>query len=155
MSRKRNTKRVVREARVPAFILGSLPVASFAGHTRKLRLVRHGALSSIAEGHGDETHVELVLASLNIAEALANMVYQGAHVDEILAAKAAMRAMVARRPIVGAFLFGVDEHSSVCRAFQIHDAQLDDCTVEEIDAARQYVARLVKEKRAEVLEVAA
>lgn len=155
MSRKQNRKRVVREARIPAFILGRLPVASFAEHTRKLRLVRHGALSAIAEGIGQDEHVELVLASLNIAEALSNMFYEGSHVEEILVAKAAMRAMVKRRPIVGAFLFGVDEHALVCRAFQIHDAQLDDCTVEEIDSAREYVARAVREKRAEVLEVAA
>lgn len=152
MSRKQ-CKRKERPKLIPSFILGSLPVASFTDHTRKLRLTRHEALSAIAEGIADETHVELVLASLNVGEALAKMVYEDCHLDEILAAKAAMRAMVSRRPMVGGqFIFGLDEYALVCRAFEIHDAQLDDCTVEEVDAARRYVEALVKAKRAEVLE---
>ena len=152
MSRKQ-CKRKERQKLIPSFILGRLPAGSFSQHIRALRLTRHEALSAIAEGIADETHVELVLASLNISEALAKMIYEGNHLDEIVAAKAAMRAMVKRRPMVGGqFIFGLDEYALVCRAFEIHDAQLDDCTVEEVDAARRYVEALVKAKRAEVLE---
>lgn len=151
MSRKQ-CKRKERQKLIPSFILGSLPVASFTDHTRKLRLTRHEALSAIAEGIGLDEHVELVLASLNISEALATMLYVGNHLDEIRAAKAAVRAMVKRRPLVDSYLFGLDEYALVCRAFEVHDAQLDDCTVEEVDAARRCVEALVKAKRAEVLE---
>jgi hypothetical protein len=112
--------------------VGTLPTAGVA-----LKLKNHEALDSILKGQGTKDHVDMLIAAVNMAEAMTrirdNLGRDWA--EEIRAAQDAVYAMGVRGHEKKSFLFTGPEMTAVKLIMDLHDSQLDDCTVKEMEQA--------------------
>jgi hypothetical protein len=132
--------------------VGSLPTAGIA-----LKLKNHEALESILRGQGTKHDVDVLINSVNMAEALIRIRDDlGADwATEIKAAQDAIYTMGKRGVERGSFAFTGPEMTALKLVMDVHDAQLDDCTVKEMERALEIVAEEVRLKKCRaIVEVA-
>ena len=106
--------------------VGTLPTAGVA-----LKLKNHEALDSILTGVGTKDHVDVLIAAVNMSEALIRVRDElGVDwVNEIKAAQDAIYSMGKRGVERGSFVFTGPEMTAVKLVMDIHDSQLDDAIV--------------------------
>jgi hypothetical protein len=132
--------------------VGTLPTAGIA-----LKLKNHEALESILRGQGTKHDVDVLINSVNMAEALIRIRDDlGADwATEIKAAQDAIYTMGKRGVERGSFAFTGPEMTALKLVMDVHDAQLDDCTVKEMERALEIVAEEVRLKKCRaIVEVA-
>jgi hypothetical protein len=132
---------------------GMLPInkVDHAGVTLKIK--NHAALASITHGTGCRDDIDIVIAAMNITEALALLGKGKDWHAEIRAAQDAILTMGKRGLANGdRFLFTGPEMQAVNLAMDVHDAQLDECTVAELEKALNLVANEIKHKRARMIK---
>jgi hypothetical protein len=124
--------------------VGTLPTAGVA-----LKLKNHEALDSILTGQGTREHVDVIINAVNMAEAMARIRDDlGADWStEIRAAQDAIYTMGRRGIEKGRFAFTGPEMTAVKLVMDIHDAQLNDCTVKEMERALVIVAEEIRLKK--------
>jgi hypothetical protein len=128
--------------------VGSLPTAGV-----DLKLKNHEALESILKGNATRDHVDMIIAAFNIAEALyhVNPALGEDWADEIRAAQDAVFTMSRRSLTLNNFVFNAAEMAAVKLGMLVHNQQLDDCTVREMELAIEYVEARLKSKQARVI----
>jgi len=125
--------------------VGTLPTAGV-----DLKLKNHGALDSILMGKGTRDHVDVLIAAVNICEALVR-IRDDLGLDwatEIKAAQDALYTMAKRGVEKGRFAFTGPEMTAMKLVMDVHDAQLDNCTVKEMERALFIVYEEVRQKKA-------
>ena len=125
--------------------VGTLPTAGVA-----LKLRNHEALDSILTGKGTRDHVDLLIAAVNMSEALVR-IRDDLGADwktEIRAAQDAIYTMGRRGHEKGRFAFTGPEMTAVKTVMELHDAQLDDCSVKEMEQALFIVEEEIRLKKA-------
>lgn len=124
--------------------VGSLPTAGV-----DLKLKNHEALESILKGNATREHVDVLIAALNMAEAIYHItpVLGEDWADEIKAAQDAIYTMSRRGIKLGSFVFNAPEMAAVKLGMLVHNQQLDDCTVRELEQAIDYVQLRIKNKQ--------
>lgn len=135
-------------------VSGLQPLRSVKDEHIALLTKNHGAMVEIAKGHGSRDHIDTIIAALNMTEALYR-VRAGLGKDwaaEIRAGQDALLTMTRRGVERNRFLFTGPEMQAVNLALEIHDAQLDQCTVAELEAAIELVKREIQNKRARAIE---
>ena len=131
--------------------VGTLPVAGI-----DLKLKNHGALDSILTGKGTREHVDVLIAAVNICEAMVR-IRDDLGVDwatEIRAAQDALLTMARRGLEKDRFAFTGPEMTAIKLVMDIHDAQLDDCTVKEMEQALFIVHEEIRQKKARSIVMA-
>ena len=128
--------------------VGSLPTAGV-----DLKLKNHEALESILKGNATRDHADMIIAAFNIAEALyhVNPALGEDWADEIRAAQDAVYTMSRRSLTLNNFVFNAAEMAAVKLGMLVHNQQLDDCTVREMELAIDYVEARLKSKQARVI----
>jgi hypothetical protein len=124
--------------------VGTLPTAGVA-----LKLKNHEALDSILKGQGTRAHVDVLIAAVNMSEALIR-IRDELGVDwktEIKAAQDAIYTMSRRGVEKNRFAFTGPEMTAVKFVMDLHDAQLDECTVKDMETALAIVAEEVRLKK--------
>jgi hypothetical protein len=101
------------------------------------------------KGEGTKEHVDVLIHAVNMAEALIRIRDDlGADwATEIKAAQDAIYTMGRRGVEKGRFAFTGPEMTAVRVVMDVHDAQLDDCTVKEMERALEIVAEEVRLKK--------
>jgi hypothetical protein len=125
--------------------VGTLPTAGIA-----LKLKNHEALDSILKGQGTRDHVDVLIAAVNMSEALIR-IRDELGVDwkaEIKAAQDAIYTMGRRGIEKDSFVFTGPEMTAVKLVMDLHDAQLDDCSVKEMEQALFIVQEEIRMKKA-------
>lgn len=123
-------------------------------HAVELKIKNHQALFDMLHGDGGRDTVDLLIAAMNMAEALmlVNPTKLGGHLwDEIRAAQSALHAMGKRSLARGVFGFTGPELQAMNTGMEIHDQQLDTCNIAELDEAVQIVAKAIKHKKARAI----
>lgn len=113
-----------------------------------LKLKNHAALDELAHGRGNQSHADIVIAALNMTEALAIIEIGNDYSDDIRAGQDALLAMAVRGVNTGKWLFTGPELTAVNLAMEIHDAQLDACTIAQVEKAMDIVTRTLRAKKA-------
>jgi len=128
--------------------VGSLPTAGV-----DLKLKNHEALESILKGNATRDHADMIIAAFNIAEALyhINPALGEDWADEIRAAQDAVFTMSRRSLTLNNFVFNAAEMAAVKLGMLVHNQQLDNCTVREMELAIDYVEARIKSKQARVI----
>ena len=128
--------------------VGSLPTAGV-----DLKLKNHEALESILKGNATRDHADMIIAAFNIAEALyhVNPALGEDWADEIRAAQDAIYTMSRRSLTLNNFVFNAAEMAAVKLGMLVHNQQLDDCTVREMELAIDYVEARLKSKQARMI----
>lgn len=135
-------------------VSGLQPLRSVKDEHIALLTKNHGAMMELAQGRGTRDHIDTIIAALNMTEALYR-VRAGLGKDwaaEIRGGQDALLAMTRRGVERNRFLFTGPEMQAVNLALEIHDAQLDQCTVAELEAAIELVKREIQNKRARAIE---
>lgn len=128
--------------------VGSLPTAG-----TNLKLKNHEALEAVLKGYATRDHVDILIAAFNMAEAIYHITPSlGTDwADEIRAAQDAVFTMSRRSLTLGSFVFNAAEMAAVKLAMSVHNEQLDNCTVREMEQAIDYVQARLKSKQARVI----
>jgi hypothetical protein len=124
--------------------VGSLPTAGVA-----LKLKNHEALDSILKGQGTRAHVDVLIAAVNMSEALIR-IRDELGVDwktEIKAAQDAIYTMGKRGVEKNRFAFTGPEMTAVKLVMDLHDAQLDECFVKELESALDIISEEIRLKK--------
>jgi hypothetical protein len=132
--------------------VGTLPTAGVG-----LKLKNHEALDSILKGEGTRAHVDVLIHAVNVAEALIRIRDDlGADwAQEIKAAQDAIYTMGKRGIEKGRFAFTGPEMTALKLVMDVHDAQLDECTVKDMEMALNIVAEEIRLKKARpIMEMA-
>jgi hypothetical protein len=130
-------------------INGMKPVSS-SGEAVNLKIKNHQALLEVTQGNADRNSVDILIAAMNMAEALyvINADLGKQYATEIKAAQDAIYHMARRGVQKGKFLFTGLEMQAINTGMEVHDAQLDTCTIAELETAIKYVYEAIKHRRA-------
>ena len=113
-----------------------------------LRVKNHDALNNLRMGIATRPDMDMLIAVSNIAEALRRL-GKGTDWEEELKAGHDALLTAARRgePNMRFVITGV-ELQALNLLMEIHDAQLDSCTVQDVESAIDLVTEELKHKRA-------
>lgn len=125
--------------------VGNLPKAGVG-----LKIKNHLALDSIMHGDGTRESIDDLIACFNIAEALyrVNPRLGRDYAQEIKMAQDAVYSLGQRYIKTSRVVFTGMEMMAVRAAMDIHDAQLDDATVKEMEHAIDLVNNIIANKHA-------
>lgn len=141
-----------------AWVINGFKPMSESGEAVSLKIKNHSALSDITKGQGDKDKVDVLIAAMNMAEALhiVNPQLGKEYAPEVKAAQDAIYHMAKRGVSKGRFVFTGPEMQAMNTGMEVHDAQLDACTIGELEAAIKYVYEAIKHRRARpIVEVTA
>jgi len=119
-----------------------------------LKIKNHQAMFDMTSGDADRESVDLLIAAMNMAEALAtvNPDKLGSHLAlEIRAAQDALHAMGRRSLAKGVYRFTGPEIQAMNLGMDIHDQQLDTCNIAELDSAVQLVRKTIRDRKARAI----
>lgn len=140
-----------------AWVINGFKPMSESGEAVSLKIKNHSALSDITQGQGDKNKVDVLIAAMNMAEALhiVNPALGKEYAPEIKAAQDSIYHMAKRGVAKGRFVFTGPEMQAMNTGMEVHDAQLDACTIGELEAAIKYVYEAIKHRRARAIVEAA
>ncbi len=133
-------------------ISGIKPVSS-TSEAVGLKIKNHQALLEITQGNGNRDSVDILIAAMNMSEALyiINADLGKQYATEIKAAQDAIFHMARRGVEKGKFLFTGLEMQAMNTGMEVHDAQLDTCTIAELETAIKFVYEAIKHRRARTI----
>ena len=129
-------------------LAGLKPISDVGDALLTLRAKNHSALTEIVQGRGNHEQLDVLIAAMNMTEAYA---VHGKGADwkaEIREAQDAVFEMALRGVDTGRFLFRGPEMQAVNLAMDIHDAQLEQSSVQELEKMTFYVTHQILHKRA-------
>lgn len=133
-------------------VLGGFRLVQHTGKAVTLKIKNHQALASMVKGTGSREDIDILIAAMNVTEALAITGELGhEYRAEITAAQDAILAMGKRGLERNRFLFTGPELTAMNLGMEIHDAQLDACTVAQLEKALDFVARELLARRARTI----
>lgn len=124
--------------------------------TVDLRIKNHAAMAAVARGVATRDDIDVMIASMNVTEALATNGVGRDWAPEIRAGQDALLALTRRGIERGdRFVCTGPELNALNLAMEVHDAQLDGCTIAELEAALYRVQATIRGGRARQIEAAA
>lgn len=140
-----------------SWVISGLKPVSSSGEAVGLKIKNHQALLEITQGNGNRDSVDILIAAMNMSEALyiINADLGKQYATEIKAAQDAIFHMARRGVEKGKFLFTGLEMQDMNTGMEVHDAQLDTCTIAELEMAIKYVYEAIKHRRARAIVEAA
>lgn len=130
-------------------IKGVQRVGTLADGTN-LMIINHDALNNMRKGDGTRQDMDVLIAAFNITEALAMQKVElgGDWRSEIRAAQDALLEVGRRGAETGKFILRGPELTALNLGMEIHDAQLQECTVSELEKAMNLVQSIIRAKQA-------
>jgi len=118
-----------------------------ASATIKIR--NHDAMNTLRLGAATRLQIDTIIDAMNIAEALAKRGFGSDWLPELQDAQDKLLGL-ARRGVANGFRFIVrgDELTALNMAMEIHDAQLEQSTVQELEKMTDFVMKQIILKRA-------
>ena len=116
-----------------------------------IKLRAHDALLEVAQGRGNRQVISVLIAAMNLTEALATLYPRKLHghlMEDIHAAQDALLNMGKRGIDRGAFLFTGPELQDINFGMEISDVQLETCTVSELEKGLDLVNECIRQRRA-------
>lgn len=132
-------------------VLSGMKIVGAIGAGTTLKIKNHDALDNVRRGIATRADIDTLIAAFNITEALAKMRIGEEWKDEIRAAQDALLELGRRGAETGKFILRGPDLTLFNTAMEVHDAQLDACTVSELEKAIDYVAAIVSAKQARVI----
>ena len=111
---------------------GNLPLTAASTTMTRVKVANHGAMDSLTKGQGTLQDVIALSHMLTTAEALAKHNLGRDWLPELAAARAALNDLTMRS---GNFVMRATEIKALNLALEIHDAQLDGCTIKQLEDA--------------------
>jgi hypothetical protein len=150
MSRKKSKYKPkgVRLDNLQWVMAGIQPFAK-ADESATVQIKNHDALNNMRLGKATKHDLDLMISAFNVMEGLLRIGYGLEFTLEIRAAQDALYAVASRG---GNFVMRAAELNEINRGMEIHDAQLEACTVQDLEKAMDIVVECVAHKRARVIK---
>jgi hypothetical protein len=132
-------------------VAGLKPVAKVGDALIVLKAKNHSALTEIVQGRGNRDQVDILIAALNMCEAYAIHGMGEDWKDEIKEAQDALYNMAKRGLDKGKFLFTGPEMKAVNLVMDIHDAQLEQSSVQTLEKMIDFVQKQIILKKARAI----
>ena len=132
-------------------VLSGMKIVGQIGPGTTLKIKNHDALNRVRLGHGTRDDIDVLIGAFNISEALAMMRIGDDWKSEIRAAQDALLELGKRGAKTNRFIMKPQELVAFNLAMEIHDAQLDACTVAELEKAIDLVNSIIRSKQARVI----
>lgn len=117
-----------------------------------MRLVGHEAMDSLRRGQGERGHLQSMIEVANIAETLARMHSLGTDwLPEIHEAQTCIHAIAERGAQLGRYTLKANEIKALNLLLEIHDVQLDACSIQTLGKATNYIRQRIAKKDVIVL----
>ena len=131
------------------WVLSGLKPFKASPHELNLRIKNHDALNTVRLGTATRTDLDALIAAMNMAEALIRMGVGSDWSVEIRAAQDALYHL-ARRGVENneRFIITGPELKALNLGMEIHDAQLDACTIQMLEQAIDIVTADIKNRKA-------
>jgi hypothetical protein len=113
-----------------------------------LRVKNHDALNNLRMGVATRPDIDMLIAASNIAEAMIQMGKGTDWDEEFKVGREAILAMARRGVPNMHFVVTGQELQAINLLMEIHDAQLDSCTVKDVEDAIDIVDKQIINKRA-------
>ena len=118
-----------------------------------LMIKNHDALDKVRRGVATRLDIDTLIDAFNITEALAMMRIGDDWRNEIRAAQDALFAVGSRGAQTGKFILRGPELISLNLGMEIHDAQLDACTISQLEKAMDLVNKEIRTHKARSIVV--
>lgn len=150
--RSKYKPKVVRVDAVNWVLAGLKPISEVGDALVTLKAKNHSALAEITQGRGNREQIDVLIAAMNMCEAYA---VHGKGIDwlpEINQAQEAVFTMGKRGLEKGRFLFTGEEMKAVNLAMDVHDEQLNQSSVMELEKMIDYVNEQIRLKKARPIQ---
>jgi len=133
-----------------AWLIQGMAALRHNQHAIDLKVKNHNALTEVVQGRGNREQIDVLIAAMNMSEALyrVNPDLGLQYSPEVKAAQDAIHSMGKRGIEKGRFLFTGPEMVAMNAGMEVHDAQLEVCTIAELEKALILVANEIRHKRA-------
>ena len=133
--------------------VGITPVADTGAGATQLMMINRDSLEEILKGRGTKWHVDTLIEVFNLCEAMAMMRMGHDWMEEIHQGQDAILAMARRGVKTGRFVFTGPEMEIAKTIMELHEEQLKQCTVNQLDDAMKLVKECKRLKKArQILE---
>jgi len=129
-------------------LAGMKPISSVGDAIVILKAKNHSALTEVVQGRGNRDQIDVLIAALNMCEAYAVHGKGSDWLPEIREAQNAIYEMASRGLENERFLFRGPEMQAVNLAMDVHDVQLEESTVKQLEDMADFVAKQIILKRA-------
>lgn len=150
--RKRSSYRPKPQLPNPvAWIINGFKPVSQAGIVN-VQIKNHAAIDALRKGIADREDIDTIIEALNIAEALQRLGIGDEYKDELRSAQDALYA-VSKRGVDREYRFVLkaQELTAINLGMEIHDAQIEVTTIEQMEKAIDIVMSEIKNRRARVI----
>jgi len=141
--RKAYRPKPVRIDPVGYVLTGMMPLDQVGDELITLRVKNHGALAALTQGRATNDDFNMLISALNVTEALMMQELGAEYSPELQAGQAALKEIGQRRKALGRFVLRAEEMTALNLAMDVHDAQLEICTVAQIERAILTVRKTV------------
>jgi len=131
-----------------AFVQAGIQPFVELGAGTTLRVKNHDALNNLRMGVASRSDMDMLIAASNIAEAMRRMGKGTDWQEELKVGHDALLAVARRGAPSMRFVMTGPELKALNLLMDIHDAQLDSCTVQDVENAIDLVTEEIKHKRA-------
>lgn len=132
--------------------VGMKPVAYAKKEMVELQIKNHLALKTLRQGKGSKADVDVLIWALNIAEALTYQDIGAEYAGEISAGQDALYTLAQRGAAQGRFVFSGSELKAIDLVMEIHEAQMEICTIAELEKAVKFIKNELRHKRMRIIE---
>lgn len=131
------------------WVLSGLKAFSSVPYSTTLRIRNHAAMDTLRKGDATKADIDVLIGAFNMAEAYMRLRPElGADwADEIKAGLDALHAVGKRGVANGRFILKAEELKAMNLVMEIHDAQLDNTTVNDMERAMDIVTHEYRAKR--------
>lgn len=129
-------------------LAGLKPISKVGDALTVLKAKNHSALTEVVQGRGNRDQLDILIAAMNMTEAYAVHGKGKDWLPEIKEGQDALYEMACRGLESDKFVFRGPEMQAVNLAMEIHDAQLEQSTVKELEEMTAYVNKQVRSMKA-------
>ena len=117
-----------------------------------MHLKNLSALDSLAKGTANKQEIDIVIGVINVAEALCELGVGVEYHQLVLDASSALYAVCKRSfDINDRFVCKGQELSAIKTGYEVHDAQMEVCTLAVLDKALELIDKTIRAKKAKVI----
>jgi len=110
------------------------------------------ALDSLTKGTANKGEIDIVIGVINVAEALCELGFGKEYHQLVLDASSALYDVCKRSlDINDRFICRGEELSAIKTGYEVHDAQMEVCTIGELEKALDLIKAVLSEKKAKVI----
>ena len=117
-----------------------------------MHLKNLSALDSLAKGTANKQEIDIVIGVINVSEALCELGVGSEYHQLVLDASSALYAVCRRSfEINDRFVCRGEELSAIKTGYEVHDAQMEVCTLAMLDKALELIGKVLSAKKATVI----